>query len=106
MSYTPKPWRAIMPTGEPGVSGGIYGPDNTCIADVYSKESGICADSAPLEVAQVNVRLMEQAPVMLEVLRDLMNWGGVMSGEKLAKRKSAVKKAREIVAEFEEGVPA
>jgi hypothetical protein len=103
MSYTPKPWSAIIPTGESGVSGGIYGPNNTCIADVYSKESGISADAAPLEVAQANTRLMEQAPVMLEVLRDLMNWGGVMSGEKLAKRKSAVKKAREIIAEFEQG---
>jgi hypothetical protein len=105
MKHTPKPWSAIVPTGEAGVSGGIYGPGDTCIADIYSKESGICEGSAPLEVAQGNARLMELSPIMLEVLRDLMDWGGSMEKGKLARRMSAVKKAREIIAMFERDAP-
>ena len=50
MSMTPGPWHCTLP--DETSAGGVYGSDGNCVCDIYSSESNIADDAAPLDVAK------------------------------------------------------
>ena len=63
---SPGPWHCTLP--DDTVAGGVYGSDGNCVCDIYSSESNIANDAAPLEVAKKNALFIGNAPYMYELL--------------------------------------
>ena len=63
---SPGPWTCTLP--DEAVAGGIYASDGSCVCDIYSNESNIADDAAPLEVAKKNTLFIGNAPYMHELL--------------------------------------